>query len=720
MCDQGLKIKDFLWIQSFDDGSDADADADAMLMGGRTHHFDSFPSQRTRGCHNSQQILGCQMESPNNHNSSTTTTNNKSSSKKRPRTTPGNQQRQRPPKIYLVVVESHQHVLEHIHAVLRKERLLTREWSMLHFDAHPDLACPNPTVPAKACFLPHEEFPVEGSTSSNVGATTDSATSSSSKENEKNASATSSEEHHTQPTLSQTKNLYELLDSTATGIAEWILPLVLAANLRRVHWIKSSTDDDNAAVSVNVAEKEACILRPPSQLPCGIHDYHVGVAIPYSTHEDASVLMSEEFYTSFLDLPQSATVKVDWPHPYYLEDDCTAHFGNSNREELFVLPKSLQLQVSSLGPTDNVQGDNVPPIISSSTSTAPNHQLWELDICLDYFACQNPFLVDLEAKDPVFSRALLEAVFSSRFYSSFLLSTPPSMAANTTISNPASKCAKSSNEEAVLQNYRQDVRQFWDDLVDLLVNSQQRQDGGDAAGKGNDAEAPNSTRVLIKGLEKYYAEPSKGQAYLQQLLSAFSTSLCHSTHDSTTGVEQELIAITRQALPNLSMPHHTFPSGKTKPGEPSKTNTPTTTTATTTTTTTNPAASQQRAISMETIRPALERVQREIETRYRGRDLASITADAVETSTEISTSSRQTPPFMITIARSANDGFTPSHLADELQETLIQHLHSLYCDCGKIVMRQGAEGENDTKVDSDGCRFQIIMDYGAWEGSSFF
>ena len=115
------------------------------------------------------------------------------------------------------------------------------------------------------------------------------------------------------------------------------------------------------------------------------------------------------------------------------------------------------------------------------------------------------------------------AVFSSRFYTSSLLSTPPNLAANNAISNPTSNPATSSKDVAVLQHYRQDVRQFWNFLVDLLVGRQQRQDIGDGtAREDNDMEAPNS--ITIEGLDKYYAAPSIGQACLQQLLYAFSTS----------------------------------------------------------------------------------------------------------------------------------------------------------------------------------------------------
>ena len=82
----------------------------------------------------------------------------------------------------VVIVEAHHHCLEHIHSVLRKKKII-RPWKLVHFDAHPDLACPN--IPAVACFTPRQN--IDGD-----------------------------------------QHLYELLDARASGIAEWILPLTLS------------------------------------------------------------------------------------------------------------------------------------------------------------------------------------------------------------------------------------------------------------------------------------------------------------------------------------------------------------------------------------------------------------------------------------------------------------------------------------------------------------
>ena len=43
-------------------------------------------------------------------------------------------------RVKIVVVEDHHHVLEHIHAALRRRKFLP-SWRMLHVDAHPDCMC---------------------------------------------------------------------------------------------------------------------------------------------------------------------------------------------------------------------------------------------------------------------------------------------------------------------------------------------------------------------------------------------------------------------------------------------------------------------------------------------------------------------------------------------------------------------------------------------------
>lgn len=206
-------------------------------------------------------------------------------------------------KIRIVVVESHQHALEHIHEVLRKEGLLGTSWAMHHIDAHPDLACP--PIYAGCCFRPSKVW--DG------------------------------------------KNLYEHLDLRASGISEWIMPLVLAADLNAVDWI----------VPRDI---------PKPQIPFGDHTMTVGV---FSETSSGSPMKID----SFLDLPEDSTVRTDCKIPYYLDE-----LSYASKDGMW-LTQRLDLRVTSK--MERRLGKDSP---------------WLLDICFDYFAYQNPFLTDIYAE----------------------------------------------------------------------------------------------------------------------------------------------------------------------------------------------------------------------------------------------------------------------------------------------------------------------------------
>jgi UPF0489 domain len=231
------------------------------------------------------------------------------------------------PTVFVMVIESHQHALEHIHAALRKNKLVGRPWEMIHFDAHPDLACG--IFPAKACFVPRLDFDTSLS-------------------------------ERPAPRM----NLYDLLDATAAGIAEWILPLVLAADLKRIAWIKPSCSN---------------------QLPDGQHSFQVGAWIDANETTVASI-------ETFMDLPDAAKVKVDWKTPYYYDD-------NSVRpSEQLLLSQQADLSVVDL--SKECSGQPLPKMGSP----------WMLDICLDYFGCRNPFLDELGSIDVDYTIYLQELV----------------------------------------------------------------------------------------------------------------------------------------------------------------------------------------------------------------------------------------------------------------------------------------------------------------------
>lgn len=245
--------------------------------------------------------------------------------------------------LHVVVVESHQHALEHMHHVLRKRRRL-EPWSLTHLDAHPDLACPGPSIPAHACFQPRKRLcpAINRDSGESAGGIT-----------------------------VKDKDLYDFLDDTVSGIAEWILPLVLAANLTTIRWIPP---------------RNTSIL----QIPFGIHKYHVG-AWSSSRHSTEC--------ESFCDLPDDAVVKVDWNCSYYSDDKSVAPVSE------LMLSKALTLTVD-----ENVGVEGV--------------EDWMLDVCLDYFSCKNPFWIQLEQTSREYADALRSAIYQCPLYKHYASSDP--------------------------------------------------------------------------------------------------------------------------------------------------------------------------------------------------------------------------------------------------------------------------------------------------------
>ncbi len=293
-------------------------------------------------------------------------------------------------KINVIVVEAHNHALEHIHFIIRKNnRQRNREWSrskrsmksptarlqeetlcnvttactsastysggrnqihhpkqqaqapiptlmpntpeehiwtMVHFDSHPDLACPGENIPALACFLPRKEWDSSCCSGHHNCGEYESCGSMCRVNND------GDDDHH----HDETKNLYELLDTSQGGIAEWIIPLVLGAGLRNVHWVKNPW----------------C-----HQFQMGLYDFGVGAYIDHTKYEGiegrgvekrkgissksmcrnahsnactkitSSTSGQEEYQKvqSFLDLPDNAVVKCTLRHPYYIDDNSHVH-----------------------------------------------------------------------------------------------------------------------------------------------------------------------------------------------------------------------------------------------------------------------------------------------------------------------------------------------------------------------------------------------------------
>lgn len=382
-----------------------------------------------------------------------------------------------PTTITVVVVESHQHVLEHIHDVLRKKKLFDKTWSMVHFDAHPDLAC-SKSVPAVAFFNPRHYFlnsnnDEEGDGCKSLGTEEDSM------------------------------NLYELLDLTPSGIAEWILPLVLAAKLKVIEWVKP---------------------RFSSQILEGNYQFAVGVEC-HSRDEDKFDDSKDENITSYLDLPASAQVKVDFKHPYYLDDLSVVPSAQ------LVLKQNIELQVSELRslPLLGKQGEkNVSSDIWGNVGCAVrNRNLWALDICLDYFACQNPYILDLESKNPLATRAFLNLMEGSKFNT------------NTTrnIDN---------NQLITSLEYQTEIIRFYESLEKVILDNIHQ--NNEEQPKRNDFPVTSSTsEVSFEEISKHFETAEKAERLIRQLIIEIN---------NEKGNRAQLSSMIIEAIPNWSMPHN--------------------------------------------------------------------------------------------------------------------------------------------------------------------
>jgi hypothetical protein len=559
-----------------------------------------------------------------------------------------------PNNVEVVIVESHQHALEHIHRIIRRRKLFTQSWSMLHFDAHPDLACAGNHVPAMACFLPrHSSSWIEGvevndglataagtsvhkngcCASAETTTTTTRATLSSSTKtttivktvnNDDKLNGENDDENHdtkeniTISTRAPLEDLYELLDTTASGISEWILPLVLAGNLERIEWVK-----------------------PPfsTQLPCGRHRFHVGAyyekvvqektnqAQAFHTSTDANHPreLDERTIQSFLDLSPFARIKVDWEHPYYLDDDSFVP------TELLALKQPLELSVVELPRREHGNDETVGMTAALPTEKGAQYsQPWSLDICLDYFTCVNPFLQDIELLDPLAFNALNMVISQGHAF----------------ITRQDVLVPK--------RTYRKELLRFRQILTDLLKNCRT----GTAPSKSTSLKVDVFSELLL-----YYKNSTveETKAMLYEVYHA----VANSKHCD------EIVSLAIEALPYWSMPH------------------------------------AQSSMDPNNIEAALVQVEAELVQYSKPKDNGTISQSSTNPS-------YKTLPFVITICRSTDDGFTHKDTVEDLQQRVLDMLHRVYCDLNSHCHRSNTTATTEACC----CRLQVVRDYGPWEGST--
>lgn len=206
-------------------------------------------------------------------------------------------------QIPVFVVEEHCEALLCIHRAMRRGILPLKDICIVHFDAHPDLSLPQNLHPG---------------------------------------------------VVFQPRSLLQKLRETASGIAEWMIPLVFANHVSRIVWVRSPWS---------------------RQLADG--EYSIQVGVGNRSGKDSQQCL-----------------KVDCFAPYFA-DDGISEYGESmsckNRE-------TLSLQVVCLHNDGHNETSHQGSGLSTDTPLSifvPRDSPLILDICLDYFTTLNPFLVAL-------------------------------------------------------------------------------------------------------------------------------------------------------------------------------------------------------------------------------------------------------------------------------------------------------------------------------------
>ena len=643
------------------------------------------------------------------------------------------QRRQRQHVINICIVESHQHALEHIHNAMKKQRIVNIQrnndsddssnsswwWKMVHFDAHPDLAC-SPSIPAMSCFVPRQpELWYHQHNNNNSNNDND-----------------------------QTNNyrdLYELLDCSSSGIAEWIMPLVVGGNLQYIEWIKPKFS---------------------RQLPLGHHTFNVGCTYDNSSHDDND---DDVTSFSFLDLLPSSRIKVDWNHPYYLDDDSVVDTTTTTDNKL-LLSKQLTLHVRELLLTTTEEEEqqettttttettiettnpaaatiaaaattttatitttpypSTPPPPSSRSSSQPSIPCWSLDICLDYFTCLNPFVEELELLDSKLYHALDQVIYQSKcFYRYYNYYNNNNNNNNSNDINyyhqrnhHRDSSSNNNNNKSSSSLYQQELFTFRKLVIELLTVCSSKDDRRNNNNNNNIKSSYEIETTIIKKLLPYYDYTDNnnntvvdGPTLLTELCNAVKKASSSSLDDVVVTAEgcdikegvdtidnnnknnndknkngEEVIVMNKavtlaiEAVPYWNMPH------------------------------------DRSSLQEDQITKSLSQVEHELMSR-----------SSCGTSTRRENYLRR--PFVITIARSSIDKFTDPTVVEDLQQRVLTMLRRIYCTC-TTTSTTTTEGEPATatttasstssaKVGSDGdpaesCQcLKVILDYGQWEGT---
>jgi len=163
-------------------------------------------------------------------------------------------------------------------------------------------------------------------------------------------------------------SVYEALASDSSGIAQWILPAVYGGHLRCVWWVRPSFSGQIRDGDYNIAVGRA--TRPPGD------DLKTRECKKPASEQNLSVTGD---VVSAVDV-----IMTSCSEPYFVEDGLYCEVTK------LIDPKPLRLLVSEAPSSDHVtHGEDLKDPWCLHTSDVDR---WTLDVCLDYFACGNPFL----------------------------------------------------------------------------------------------------------------------------------------------------------------------------------------------------------------------------------------------------------------------------------------------------------------------------------------
>eukprot|EP00939_MAST-03C_sp_MAST-3C-sp1_P001032 g1032.t1 len=203
------------------------------------------------------------------------------------------------------VCDEHSDALEEIHRSIRRKELPYTAFAMMHFDAHPDL-CVSPTMDAEFCFEPTK--------------------------------------------------LYDFLDSSEGGIAEWILPLVYEGHLSSLWWVRPTW---------------------AKQLEDGNRVFAVGKL-------KAENKENKEY------------IRVSARDAYFLDDFLYAPIETMTG----VRPLKLTVTTASRLATFYFRAESAPSTEAAKGGEISEEKPYVLDICLDYFSTLNPFVKTMNETFP--------------------------------------------------------------------------------------------------------------------------------------------------------------------------------------------------------------------------------------------------------------------------------------------------------------------------------